>query len=301
MPDCKEQIESIENALLVRAPAKINLTLLIAGKRPDGFHEIETIMAKIDFFDELLFEPADKKGIELICKGPYWAPQSKENLVYRACELLLNSTGRSADIKITLTKNIPAGSGLGSASSDAAAAIIGLNQFLNLSLHNTELAKLAPKIGSDVAFFFATPMALCTGKGEKIKKIGDNFNFSALLLLPDVSVSTKRIYENYTHDPGLYQTLSGKIKEHIRKNKFDLAANLCVNMLEKDCFDLYKELNALKQKVESITKRHFCLSGSGSAMFCLLQNKDARQFGGVKDLLDQINGCKSLIVRKNRW
>jgi 4-diphosphocytidyl-2-C-methyl-D-erythritol kinase len=301
MADCKEQIESIGNALLVRAPAKINLTLLIAGKRPDGFHEIETIMAKVDLFDELLIEPADKKGIELICKGPHWAPQSKENLVYHACELLLNSTHQSADIKITLTKNIPAGSGLGSASSDAAAAIIGLNQYLNLSVNNRELSKLAPILGSDVAFFFGPPIALCTGKGEKVKKIEEKFDFSAFLLLPNVSVSTKRIYGNYSHDPDLYETLSGKIKEHIRKNRIDLAANLCVNMLEKDCFDLYKELDALKQKVESITKRHWCLSGSGSAMFCLLQNKDAMQVGGIKHKLDQINGCKSLIVRKNKW
>jgi 4-diphosphocytidyl-2-C-methyl-D-erythritol kinase len=301
MANSKEQIESIGNALLVRAPAKINLTLLIAGKRDDGFHEIETIMSKVDLFDELLIEPSDNKGIELICKGPYWAPQSKENLVYRACELLLNSTGQSADIKITLTKNIPAGSGLGSASSDAAAAIIGLNKYLNLSLNNIELAKLAPILGSDVAFFFGPPMALCTGKGEKIKKIEEKFDFSALLLLPDVSVSTKRIYGNYTHDPELYETLSTKIKGHIRKNRIDLAANLCVNMLEKDCFDLYKELNALKQKVESITDRHWCLSGSGSAMFCLLQNKDKSKIGGIKNKLDQINGCKCLIVTKNRW
>ncbi len=301
MADGKEQIESIGNALLVRAPAKINLTLLIAGKRPDGFHEIETIMAKIDLFDELLIEPSEKKGIELICKGPYWAPKSKENLVYRAAELLLNSTGQSADIKITLTKNIPAGSGLGSASSDAAATIIGLNKYLKISLNNTELAKLAPTLGSDVAFFFGPTMALCTGKGENIKKIEEKFDFSAFLLLPDVSVSTKRIYGNYTHNPNLYETLSQKIKEHIRKNRIDLAANLCVNMLEKDCFDLYKELNTLKQKVESITERHWCLSGSGSAMFCLLQNKDTMKIGGIKHKLDQTIGCKSLIVSNNRW
>jgi 4-diphosphocytidyl-2-C-methyl-D-erythritol kinase len=301
MANCKEQIESIGNALLVRAPAKINLTLLIAGKRPDGFHEIETIMAKVDLYDELLIEPSDKKGIELICQGPYWAPQSKENLVYRASELLLNTTDKSANIKITLTKNIPAGSGLGSASSDAAATIIGLNKYLKISKNNTELAKLAPEIGSDVAFFFGPTMALCTGKGEKIKKIEEKYDFSALLLLPDVSVSTKRIYENFTLDPERYETLSRKINRHIRKNRIDLAANLCVNMLEKDCFDLYKELNALKQKVESITNRHWCLSGSGSAMFCLLQNKDVRKMSGIKHKLDQINGCKSLIVSKNRW
>ncbi|MBA7711165.1 putative 4-diphosphocytidyl-2-C-methyl-D-erythritol kinase [subsurface metagenome] len=81
----KEQITTVGDGLLVRAPAKINLSLLIAGKRPDGFHEIETVMAKVDFFDEILIEPGQKAGIELVCKGPYPAPQGNENLVYQAC------------------------------------------------------------------------------------------------------------------------------------------------------------------------------------------------------------------------
>ena len=110
----KEQFEIIGDGLLIRAPAKINLSLLIAGKRPDGFHDIETIMAKVNFYDELLIEQGRKSGIELICKGPHWAPEAKENLVNRAAEMLLTSCGRPSDIKITLTKNIPAGSGLGS-------------------------------------------------------------------------------------------------------------------------------------------------------------------------------------------
>ena len=81
----KKQFEIRRNGLLVRAPAKINLSLLVAGKRPDGFHNLETIMAKINWYDEILLQQSQKPGIKLICKGPYWAPQGKENLVYRAC------------------------------------------------------------------------------------------------------------------------------------------------------------------------------------------------------------------------
>ncbi len=162
----KEQFETLGDGLLVRAPAKINLSLLVAGKRPDGFHELETIMAKINWYDEILIEPGQKAGIELICNGPQWAPAGEENLVYRAAGILLKNRGFSDDIKITLTKNIPAGSGLGSASSDAAATLIGLNQYLELQLPNRRLAKLAPKLGSDVAFFLGGPLAFCTGKGE---------------------------------------------------------------------------------------------------------------------------------------
>ena len=127
-----EQFNTTDRGLLVYAPAKINLFLLIAGKRPDGFHELETLMAKIDWCDELLFEPGRTDGIELVCRGPHWAPDGPDNLVYRACTLLLEKAGRSTPLRVTLTKNIPAGTGLGSASSDAAAALLGLNRFAEL-------------------------------------------------------------------------------------------------------------------------------------------------------------------------
>ena len=156
----QEQFESVGSSLLVRAPAKINLSLLIAGKRPDGFHEIETIMAKVTWYDEILIEPGEKVGIELICKGPQWAPAGQENLVYKAAKMLLDNTSSSANVKITLTKNIPAGTGLGSASSDAAATLLGLNRYLKLNLNNKELSKFAAKLGSDAPFFLNGPLAL---------------------------------------------------------------------------------------------------------------------------------------------
>ena len=111
--DSREQITVVGDDLLVLAPAKINLSLLIAGKRPDGFHEIETVMAKIDWYDEVLLQPAGRTGIEFICDGPQWAPPGKDNLVYQAAKSLLQSCGLTNSIRVRLTKNIPAGTGLG--------------------------------------------------------------------------------------------------------------------------------------------------------------------------------------------
>jgi 4-diphosphocytidyl-2-C-methyl-D-erythritol kinase len=297
----KEQITTTEDGLLVLAPAKINLSLLISGNRPDGFHEIETIMAKVNFFDEVLIEPGQKAGIELVCKGPHWAPQGKDNLVYKACELLLACCGSAADIQITLTKHIPAGTGLGSASSDAAAALIGVNQFLDLALDNRQLRKLAAKLGSDVAFFLDGPLAFCTGKGEKIRKLGKNFNFLALLILPDVSVSTKRVYANYKHDSALYKRLNIQINSYLQKNRIDLASKMCANMLEVSCFSLYKELAELKAKVESLGVGPLCLSGSGSAMFFIMNSGDEEKVREYQCKLEGKIGCKSVIVSNNEW
>lgn len=295
------QFENIGNGLLVRAPAKINLSLLIAGKRPDGFHEIETVMAKINFYDEILIEPNTKTGIELICQGPHWAPAGKDNLVYQAAELLFETCKMQADIKLTLTKNIPAESGLGSGSSDAAATLMGLNRYLDLELANRQLAKLASRLGSDVAFFLNGSLALCRGKGEKIKKISKKFDFLALLILPDVSISTKKVYENYRHNQALYEKLSIQINNYILKNRIDLVVKMCANMLEESCFGLVRELAKLKAKIESLGIGPMCLSGSGSAMFCIIEDRDIKSAESYSVQLAEKIGCKSIIVRNNRW
>ena len=297
----KEQFETVGDGVLVRAPAKINLSLLVAGQRADGFHELETIMAKINWYDEILIEPSLKVGIELICQGPYWAPEREENLIYKAARLLSNACGLWPDIKITLTKNIPAGSGLGSASSDAAATLMGLNQYLELQLPNRQLAKLATQLGNDVAFFLGGPLAFCTGKGEKIKKLGKNFNFLVFLIFPDVSVSTKKVYANYKHNQGLYEKLSTQINSYIQKNRIDLVVKMCANMLEISCYSLVESLAELKAKIESLGIGPCCLSGSGSAMFCFIESGDEEIAGQYKHKLEEKVGCKSIIVSSNRW
>ena len=100
------QFEVIGSDLLARAPAKINLSLLVAEKRPDGYHNIETIMAKVSFYDELLFEIGKAKGIELVCNG-LWSPAGKDNLAYKAADLFYRYIKKEPSIKITLTKNLP--------------------------------------------------------------------------------------------------------------------------------------------------------------------------------------------------
>jgi len=283
------------------APAKINLSLLIAGKRPDGFHEIETIMAKVNWYDEILIEPGRNRGIELVCEGPEWAPTGQDNLVCRAARDLLEYCGSSADLRITLTKNIPAGTGLGSASSDAAATLIGLNCYMQLGLGDKTLLDLATGLGSDVAFFLGGPLSICTGKGEKVKKIDEIFQFLCLLVLPGISVSTQKVYGNYEHDSALYDRLSSTIKGYVEEKRIDLVAKMCTNMLEESCFDLMKKLADLKKRMESLAGGLCCLSGSGSAMFCIVEGCDEEIARVYKRQIDEMSGLRSIIVSNNRW
>ncbi len=297
----REQITAVGDSLAVLAPAKINLSLLIAGKRPDGFHEIETIMAKVNWYDEILIEPSRTTGIELLCKGPHWAPEGSDNLVWRAAEMLLDECRPKPGVRITLTKNIPAGTGLGSASSDAAAALIGLNRHLAMDLSRERLFGAAAQLGSDVPFFLGGPLAICKGKGEKIEGIKENFEFLALLALPDVSISTQEVYVNYRHNHPLYEGLAAQINSHMRENRIDLTARMCANMLEGSCFDLDKRLAKLKEKVESLDIGSFCLSGSGSAMFCIIESGDRNEAGGIASGFEEKVGCRCILVANNRW
>ena len=145
------------------------------------------------------------------------------------------------------------------------------------------------------------PLAFCTGKGEKVKKINEIFNFTALLILPDISISTKKVYANYQHNRQLYKKLNIRLKNHIIKNRIDLAVKMCTNMLAESCFELENSLAELKDAIESLGIGPCCLSGSGSAMFCIIESGDegeARE--GMSELAEKI-GCKSIIVRNNRW
>jgi len=297
----KKQIEQIDGGLRVLAPAKINLSLLIAGKRADGFHEIDTLVSKIAFYDELTIEQGGVEGIEVGCSGKYWAPEGRENLVYTACEKFEEYTGEKLNVKIGLKKNIPAGSGLGSASSDAAMALLALNQLTGGKLDKIELCEIGSSLGSDVNLFLHGPLALCKGRGEKVEEIAENFNFTALLVLPEVNVSTKMVYENYRHEKKVYCKLKSEFERLFFEKRFDLIAKLCANMLSKSCFDLNEELLILKERLEKLTGAGWCLSGSGSGMFSLYTSDEHSLASELRDTIEKEAKLCCVVAENNRW
>jgi len=296
-----QQYECIGDTLLIRAPAKLNLSLLIAGERPDGFHEIETVMAKVDWYDEIRIEPGHASGLSFFCAGPRWAPTDQTNLVYRAAELLLHESGQAPSIRVTLVKNLPAGSGLGSASSDAAATLMGLNRYLNLGLPKDKMVEMAARLGSDVPFFLNGPLAYCTGRGEKITTLAGPFPFTALLILSDINSSTKEVYTNYRHDPALYGQLHSALAALLESNRVDAIARMCVNMLQRSCFELYEELAQQRKAIEALDVGPVCLSGSGSTMFLIFDKGGEKRVEAVRDTIAEKTGCSSTVVRNSQW
>jgi 4-diphosphocytidyl-2-C-methyl-D-erythritol kinase len=248
----------------------------------------------------LFFEADRAEGIELICNG-LWSPAGKDNLVYKACDIFYETVSRKPSIKITLTKNIPAGSGLGGASSDAAATLLALNRLYQEPVAANKLFSMAAELGSDVPFFLNGPQALCSGRGEKISKLDNIFSFLALVILPDLSVSTKMVYDNFKVDLSLFEALKEQIKPLLLKNRVDLVLKMCANMLAKTCFALNNKLALLKTEIENICQLPTLLSGSGSALFVVLADKDYRKATILQREIESSLDCNSIIVFNNQW
>jgi 4-diphosphocytidyl-2-C-methyl-D-erythritol kinase len=171
---------------------------------------------------------------------------------------------------------------------------------LKLGLTAKKLADLAAQLGSDVAFFLGGPISFCTGRGEKVQKLPKS-EFRVFLIVPDVSVSTKRVYGNYRHDPSKYLYFHRKINGYIKKKRIDLIGDLCTNMLQESCFELNNRLRELKKEIERTGIRSVCLSGSGSSMYCIVSKSNEERILSYQGKLAREFGCKCMILNSNSW
>ena len=175
------------------APAKVNLHLEVLGKRPDGYHEIATLMVAIRLFDTLVFRDEPTGDIRLQCTR-HGLSTGPDNLVVRAAHLLQQHAGCQRGAAIRLVKRIPLAAGLAGGSTDAAATLAGLNELWKLGLGREELANLAARLGSDIPFFLDGPAAWCSGRGERVKATPLGATLDFVLLCPPFGLSTADVY-----------------------------------------------------------------------------------------------------------
>ena len=186
-------IERRGDAVVAWAPAKVNLFLEVLARRPDGYHEIATLMVAVSLYDTLEFAPAPDDTLELTCDNDELSV-GPDNLILRAALLLRHHSGTQRGARIRLSKRIPMAAGLAGGSTDAAAALAGLNVLWGLDQPANELASLGGQIGSDVPFFFRTPAAWCTGRGEKVQALELLRPLWFVLACPGVGLSTAEVY-----------------------------------------------------------------------------------------------------------
>lgn len=243
--------------MTIETPAKINLTLELLGRRPDGFHEIATWMVPVGLFDRLEIEPAAADHFFTATPGLSWGDG---NLIFRAVQLFRQETGVRASYRIELDKRIPIGAGLAGGSSDAAATLRLLNRLHDCALTDDELARLAARLGSDTAFFIRCEPAWCTGRGEVMaaKPLPDGL--WCLLVKPDFGIPTAAAYAAYARLPP-----SEKRGQPVATPWGELR-----NDLEPAVFSKYVILPVLKAWLARQPETRFCLmSGSGSTLFAV--------------------------------
>lgn len=252
--------------LRIYSPAKINLSLKVLGKRPDGYHTIETVMQEISLRDVITISKSkSKSSYTLECYGIPIPCELEENLINKAVNLFLTKTNTEKfknTFEISLTKTIPCGSGLGGGSSNAVATLKGLNEFFNAPLNQKELCELAIQLGSDMAFFMFGGQCLCSGRGEIVKPISNEKPLQKLILiLPDIHIPTQKIFKSF-------QLLPTKANNH----------------LEEISFKLFPALNAIKLQAYDIIQKEIFMSGSGSALFTLVDEINKETLEDLKKI-----------------
>lgn len=242
---------------------KINIGLYITERRPDGYHNLQTVFYPIPLYDELNINEAEKDELQL--SGISVAGDLNDNLVFRAL-YLVRQYREIPPISITLRKNIPSGAGLGGGSSDAAAMIHLLNDYFHLNFSDKDMEKMVGSLGADCAFFIKSKPTFAKGIGNEFSPITlDLTGWKLVLVKPDAFVSTKEAYS-------LVKPAFPKVELHDALKRPVEEWKVCVfNDFEKSVFALHPKIKEVKQQLYNLGASYACMSGSGSSVFGLFR------------------------------
>jgi 4-diphosphocytidyl-2-C-methyl-D-erythritol kinase len=260
------QIDRLASAVRVRTPAKINLFLEVLGRRPDGYHELATVMVQVGLYDSLEFRENHSTDVRLECDNPGLST-GPDNLVRRAADLMRDRFGIRTGVDIRLAKRIPVAAGLAGGSSNAAATLAGLNRLWQLGLDNHALGQLGAELGSDVTFLFFGPASWCTGRGEIIEPIHPGKPIDLVLVCPEVGLSTASVFKALTLPDS--PVCGTGVREAIEKGDIDDLGRRLHNRLEEPAMRLCPEVAMLRQRLARLGPAGVLMSGSGSSVFAL--------------------------------
>lgn len=255
----------------LHALAKINLGLDIIGKREDGYHEVRMIMQTIQMYDVLDIRKAKKPGITLTANLPY-IPSDERNLAYKAAKLLMDEFQVTEGISINLRKTIPVAAGMAGGSSDAAAALVGVNKMFNLGLSEKELMQRGVEIGADVPYCIMRGTALAEGIGEKLTWIPQIPQCFVLIGKPSVSVSTRQAYESISLDGAMHPDIDGMV-EDIKNGDLYAMTQKMGNIFEPGIIKKYPVIQEIKDLMEANGALKAMMSGSGPTVFGIFDDR----------------------------
>lgn len=259
------------NTIMLKAYAKINLGLDVLGKREDGYHEVRMIMQTIRLYDKLNMKKLSKDEI-IIKTNLAYLPTNENNLVYRAIQMLKNEFNIKQGLYVELQKHIPVAAGLAGGSSDAAAALIGMNRLFQLKLTTTDLMQRAVKLGADVPYCILGGTALSEGIGEVLTPLDQMPSAYILIAKPPINVSTKYVYENLILDEKTNHPDIDGIMEAINSKDLCGVTNRLSNVLESVTIDRYPVIQEIKDTMIEFGAMNALMSGSGPTVFGIFKD-----------------------------
>lgn len=280
--------------LYVKAPAKINLTLDVLHKRPDGYHEVEMIMTTVDLADRVGLE-LRRDGEIFVHSSNNFVPDDQRNLAYQAAKLLKDRFNVTSGVSITIDKQIPVAAGLAGGSSDAAATLKGLNELWSLGLSLDDLAELGAEIGSDVSFCVYGGTAIARGRGEKIEHISAPPSSWVILAKPTIGVSTAAVYGGLKLDGIEHPDTAGMLTA-IKTNDYAKMCGTLGNVLESVTLDMHPEVASIKEQMKRFGADGVLMSGSGPTVFAFVQTeaRTTRIVNGLKGFCDEVYAVRLL-------
>jgi 4-diphosphocytidyl-2-C-methyl-D-erythritol kinase len=261
----------MDRSISIKAPAKINARLEITGKRPDGYHDLFSIMIPVELFDHIDIRLNNSGQISIKSSG-FLVPDNPTNLVYRAAKIFYDRAEiENKGVEIGLNKNIPVAAGLGGGSSDAASTLLALNELNSFPLTENDLLQLALSLGADVPFFIKAVPSIATGVGEILEPIPKWPGFWYLIITPQIEVSTAWVYQNYK------MKLTSNEYDYISKSlkNGDISiTDILKNDLEKVTCTSFPLISALKKRIMDAGAEGAIMSGSGPSVFGVFLSRE---------------------------
>jgi len=263
-------------SITLTAPAKVNLFLKVLGRRKDGYHDIYTVFEKISLADKIVITsiPRDIK----IRSDNTITRNSKDNIAYKAAELVKKEFGIDSGVEIYIEKNIPMSAGLGGGSSDAASVLMGMDKLFGLNISKKRMMGLAAKLGADVPFFIlGDTFAIGKGAGERLKPLNIKKKLWHLLVFPGFGSPTKGVYEAFDRLDFALTGLAGDVRIHSSisgSTSFGDIEAMLYNDLQCAAISEKKVLGSIIKRLTASLGKKIVLSGSGSSVFCLYRTKE---------------------------
>lgn len=276
----------------LKAYAKINLGLDVIGRLPNGYHQVKMVMQTVGIYDELTFERTEQ-GIQITTDSGI-LPTDENNLIYKAARLMMEKYRIEEGIRVHLQKNIPIAAGMAGGSTDAAAAMQGMNRLFGLGVPKEELMREAVSIGADVPYCLLGGTALAEGIGEELTVLPPVPDMVLLVAKPEISVSTKYVYEHLDSAEKIeHPDIDGMVSA-IREQSLDGILDRMENVLETVTIPAHPVIAGLKERMLELGAKRSLMSGSGPTVFGVFENEEKAQY--AYERMQQEKKAKQLFV-----